>query len=110
MTRYDNFKITLIFYRGRVRVDFMEESGILTTKHAGASSDSFTGSGSKSSSLNSKLGHSVSAGSQSSRSKGSNSPSKSICSSSSTSTENLPLAMQGLKVWNIFFISSLNRF
>ncbi len=45
---------------------------------------------SKSSSLNSKLEH-ESAESQSSQSKGSHSPSKSVCSSSSTSSENIPL-------------------
>lgn len=50
---------------------------------------------SKSSSLNSKLEH-ESAESQSSQSKGSHSPSKSVCSSSSTSSENIPL--QELKV------------
>ncbi|KAG8195485.1 hypothetical protein JTE90_010789 [Oedothorax gibbosus] len=48
------------------------------------------GSESKSSSLNSKL-EQESTESQSSQSKGSHSPSKSVCSSSSTSSENLPL-------------------
>ena len=50
---------------------------------------------SKSSSLNSKLEH-ESGDSHSSQSKGSHSPSKSVCSSSSTSSENIPL--QELKV------------
>lgn len=51
---------------------------------------------SKSSSLNSKLEHESAESSQSSQSKGSHSPSKSVCSSSSTSSENIPL--QELKV------------
>lgn len=54
------------------------------------SCDSLAETGSKSSSLNSKLGN-ESLESQSIHSKSSHSPSKSICSSSSTSTENLPL-------------------
>lgn len=54
------------------------------------SCDSLAGSESKSSSLNSKLGH-ESLGSRSTHSKSSQSPSKSICSSSSTSAENIPL-------------------
>ncbi|XP_054722189.1 myotubularin-related protein 2-like [Uloborus diversus] len=53
------------------------------------SSDSLC-SESKSSSLNSKLEH-ESVESQSTQSKGSQSPSKSVCSSSSTSSENIPL-------------------
>ncbi|XP_064481427.1 myotubularin-related protein 2-like [Ornithodoros turicata] len=56
--------------------------------HKPASSDSLNGSESKSSSLNSKLGQ-RSLGSHSSHS-----PSKSLCSSSSTSTENMQMAQE----------------
>uniref|UniRef100_T1IY29 phosphatidylinositol-3,5-bisphosphate 3-phosphatase n=1 Tax=Strigamia maritima TaxID=126957 RepID=T1IY29_STRMM len=64
----------------------------MRSKHT--SSDSLACSESKSSSLNSKLGHDSVDSRNSSRSKTSSphSPSKSICSSSSTSTENIPVS------------------
>lgn len=68
----------------------MEIGERIATRPKNTSTDSLAGSESKSSSLNSKVGQ-ESGESQSSQSKGSQSPSKLSCSSSSTSTENIPL-------------------